>query len=215
MSNIKRFSSRKEVTEFLSTKGIDTSNWSKEKWLKLNKGQAEIHLMALAESMWDSYKKSKPEQLEETQWHIPFKDKITNQDLVKDFAISSEKILYEKDFTILKLKISIGMCARTSYTIIENEPKIPYFKFIEIYDKMRTSVPFHESPFEHCARVMTNEEYESWYSGEGHNERHTGRDIYKGWCRNFRGFIQYRELLENVLLIKNKMDFYEQQNGLH
>ena len=30
MNNIKRFSSRKEVTEFLTTKGIDTSNWSEK-----------------------------------------------------------------------------------------------------------------------------------------------------------------------------------------
>lgn len=45
------FKSRKEVTEFLSIKGIDTSNWSEEKWLSINKGQSEIHMMTLAECM--------------------------------------------------------------------------------------------------------------------------------------------------------------------
>ena len=71
MSNIKRFSSRKEVTEFLATKEINTSNWSEEKWLKLNKGQAEIHMMALAESIYDAVNESTPKQLESGQWHIP------------------------------------------------------------------------------------------------------------------------------------------------
>lgn len=71
MSNLKRFSSRKEVTEFLATKGINTSNWSEEKWLSLNKGQAEIHMMALAEAIWDARNESTPKQLKAGMWHIP------------------------------------------------------------------------------------------------------------------------------------------------
>ena len=71
MSNIQRFSSRKEVTEFLSTKGIDTSNWSEEKWLAINKGQAEIHMMALAESIYDVVNESTPRKLSPNEWHIP------------------------------------------------------------------------------------------------------------------------------------------------
>lgn len=35
MGNIKKFLSRKEVSEFLSTKNIDTSTWTEEKWLSL------------------------------------------------------------------------------------------------------------------------------------------------------------------------------------
>ena len=71
MSNIKRFSSRKEVTEFLKEKGIDTSNWSEEKWLKLNKGQAEIHMMSLAEEIYDAMNESTPKQLKSGEYHIP------------------------------------------------------------------------------------------------------------------------------------------------
>ena len=71
MSNIKRFSSRKEVTEFLKEKGIDTSNWSEEKWLQLNKGQAEIHMMMLSEKIYDAIQESVPIQLKPNEWHIP------------------------------------------------------------------------------------------------------------------------------------------------
>ena len=71
MSNIKRFSSRKEVTEFLKEKGIDTSNWSEEKWLQLNNGQAEIHMMMLSEKIYDCIQESIPIQLKQNEWHIP------------------------------------------------------------------------------------------------------------------------------------------------
>jgi hypothetical protein len=41
-------------------------------WFRMNKGQAEIHMMALAEAMWDAYNESKPNELLPGQWHIPF-----------------------------------------------------------------------------------------------------------------------------------------------
>ena len=71
MSNIKRFSSRKEVSSFLKEKRIDTSNWSEEKWLSLNKGQAEIHMMMLSEKIYDCIQESVPTQLKENEWHLP------------------------------------------------------------------------------------------------------------------------------------------------
>ena len=54
------FKSRKEASEFLKEKGIDTSNWTEEKWQSINKSQAEIHIQALAESMWDAMNESTP-----------------------------------------------------------------------------------------------------------------------------------------------------------
>jgi hypothetical protein len=110
------------------------------------------------------------------------------------------------------IKIATARCARLSYMTFDGE--IDYEKDIKLHDHLLESG--HMSPFEHCARVMNEDEYESWYSGDGHNERHTGKKDYHGWCKNFRGFIQYRELLEKVHLVKEKLDFYEkEQNRLH
>ena len=39
--------------------------------LKWNKGQADIHMMALAEAMWDCMNESTPNELEEGEWHLP------------------------------------------------------------------------------------------------------------------------------------------------
>ena len=66
------FKSRKEASEFLKEKGIDTSNWTEEKWQSINKSQAEIHIQALAESMWNAKNESIPKQLKAGEYHIPF-----------------------------------------------------------------------------------------------------------------------------------------------
>jgi hypothetical protein len=45
-----------------------SSNRSNLKWLEINKGQSEIHIMALAENMWDVYNESIPKQLQAGEW---------------------------------------------------------------------------------------------------------------------------------------------------
>ena len=42
-------------------------------------------------------------------------------------------------------------------------------------------------------------EYKSFYKGEDTNENHIGRKENLGWCNNFKGFKQYRYLIESVL----------------
>lgn len=44
--------------------------------LKVNKGQAEIHMMVLAEAIWDEINSSTPVLLKPGQWHIPFANVI-------------------------------------------------------------------------------------------------------------------------------------------
>ena len=66
------FKSRKEASEFLKEKGIDTSNWSEEKWQSINHSQAEIHIQALAEAMYDAMNESVPKELKANEFHLPF-----------------------------------------------------------------------------------------------------------------------------------------------
>ncbi|RUP42191.1 MAG: hypothetical protein EKK63_02520 [Acinetobacter sp.] len=204
MSNIKKFSSRKEVTEFLTTKEIDTSNWSEEKWLSLNKGQAEIHMMALAEAMWDAMNESTPKELKAGEWHIPFCPKFL---IYKE---GEQKVSYVPNPAFPEeimdcVKVSTAICARTSYTIVGEEGKERLSsEDIALHDRMANAVPFHASPFEHCARAMSDKEYQRYvkgYASYGHDG--LGFDHNQlGWCRNFKGFIQYREILETFKLEK-------------
>lgn len=189
MSNIKRFSSRKEVTEFLKEKGIDTSNWSEEKWLSLNEGQAEIHIMDLAEKIYDAINKSTPKQLEAGEWHIPMLDKIPFVgNLVKYVDVNNT---HWKDYDEQnKVKISTALAARTSYTVVGDEKEIDYERMIKLHDKLIEMR--HDSPLEHCARAMSDEEYNYLYKSVGPGPEH----FETGWCRNYKGFIQYRHFVE-------------------
>ena len=185
MSNKVNFKSRKDATEFLKTKGIDTSSWTKEKWQSINTSQAEIHIQALAESMWDAMNESTPRKLKAGEWNIPFGDNV-------EYYVGSEgyDILCDKRITgnELSIKISTARCARLSYMTHDGE--IDYEKDIKLHDGLLRDK--HMSPFEHCAKAMNDDEYYLFSKGMDGQKSHE-----HGWCNNFRGWIQYRYLVEN------------------
>ena len=137
---------------------------------------AEIHIQELARKMKEVYNESTPKQLQAGEWHIPFGDEW--------YSASS----------FFNLKVSTARCARVSYTVVGEEGKEPnYDNDLKLHDKLLESG--HFSPFEHCAKVMSDEEYESFIKGEVD----FGFDIPKhtmGWCNNFKGFIPYRYLID-------------------
>lgn len=180
------FKSRKEATEFLKEKGIDTSNWTEEKWQSINQSQADVHIQAIAELMWDAYNESEPKQLKAGEWHIPFGDNLSDNKL--DMSIGKP---YSNEYLeLLKVKIAVARCARISYQTLGDNPKVDYKADIRLYNILASSG--HWSPFEHIAKAMTEEEYYGEFSKqEGKN------NIQSGWSRNFRGFIQYRSLLDD------------------
>lgn len=77
-----------------------------------------------------------------------------------------------------------------------------YESDIKLHDKLIKSG--HWSPFEHCAKVMTDEEYEHFINGKfevthcepEYDDLGEFSNSAKGWCNNFKGFIQYRYLIE-------------------
>lgn len=163
-------------------------------WLFLNKGQAEIHMMALAEAMWDCMNESTPKALAAGEWHIPFGDML-------GIKYEYPNSLKEEAWRMEMVKICTARCARISYTLVGEEGKpANYENDIKLHDRLAESG--HWSPFEHCSKTMTEQEYESHISGKvefGTELEEGGWDIvepdamYKGWSGNFRGFIQYRK----------------------
>jgi hypothetical protein len=119
--------------------GSDLDAWPHEDeswWQSINKGQSEIHMMALAEAMWVGYNKSIPQKLKEGEWHMPFNSSTS-------------------------VKIATARCARVSYTVVGEEDKeYDYQNDIKLHDRLAESG--HWSPFEHCARVMDEVEYKNY-----------------------------------------------------
>jgi thymidylate synthase ThyX len=105
--------------------------------LQHNKGQAEIHIMALAEAMWDVMNESVPQRLKEGDWHIPY--------------------AYDDDSfaTATALKISAARCARVSYTVVEGADRQHEVEAdIKLANVLMTNG--HASPMEHQAMYQPN-----------------------------------------------------------
>ena len=169
-------------------------------WFNLNKGQAEIHIMDLAEKIYDAMNESTPKQLKVGQWHIPFGDNIKEHLLLESFGFLTPTEIEE-----IKVKIAVARCARLSYETLGDNPVIDYRKDIALHNTLLAVK--HMSPFEHCAVVMENEEYYSHIKGNiktqivnVFEERRTtlidkDSNVF-GWSRNLKGFKQYREIIE-------------------
>jgi hypothetical protein len=187
--NYDGFKSKKEFLKE-NPELVKVANLENKYWLTLNKGQSEIHIMALAELMYDAYNESKPKQLQADEWHIPFGDNVNYQNKSFDIFINGERFFDEN----LIIKVSTARCARVSYTVVGEESKEPnYENDIKLHDRLAESG--HWSPFEHCAKAMSDTEYSNFVKGDTSKAKQ-GSDIY-GWCNNFKGFIQYRYLIEN------------------
>lgn len=154
-------------------------NMSELEWLQINYSPAEIHIQKIAEMMWDAYSESKPKQLNPGEWHVPFGD---NFDKSKLSELEDSVNHQDRDKWELPIKIATARCARVSY--VNYEGGDDYQKDIKLHDQLYQDN--HASPFEHCAQAM-GEDVKDWCitSPQGTTP---------GFCRNFRGFIQYREL---------------------
>ena len=193
--------------------GRNFSDFTTEDWLGINRSQAEIHIQAIAEMMYDAMNESIPKTLQSGEWHIPFEGNIHIDGIQGiQFTLKDGSTEYHeaKWITEAKVKISVAMAAHTSYTTVGNEPVKSYEKWIELHDKLIAYDPPHSSPMEHCARAMSDDEYECFLKGE--------REIYKnanhwsdveyfydydkifGWCNNLKGFIPYRYMIDNNLI---------------
>lgn len=195
------YKSRKELQ--LSQFKIVQQHWSDDElfWLTHNKGQAEIHMMALAESMYDAYNESVPELLYPGQWHIPYKKEI------KELYDEANLWTYDGEDLIPNVAyVSSVMCARVSFTVPGHDlSEWSLTKYITKALDLANAKPLHASPFEHAAYSMSRSERENYIKGKistyigDRGMKTVNHDIPKdvqGWCRNYRGFVQLRHIIE-------------------
>lgn len=128
--------------------------------------QPEIH--ALADKMYDLYKSSEPQQLEEGDWHLPFITKEEQENwLINDGCESM-------------LKCSVARCARVSY--LTHEGKTPSLEEdLKLYERLVGAAPIHASPAEHQAQAIQDARY---YSGN-----------LRGWIQ-YRKYLQNENITE-------------------
>ena len=178
------YKSKKEALKYGLSNG-ELKNWSDLDWLQNNEGQAEIHIMTLAEEIYDAMNESTPIQLKAGQWHTPMISDLESLKLSTDDQI----------------KLSVGRAANTSYTVVGDGKELTLEHAIKIHDKCVELV--HSSVFEHCARAMSDEEYKVFIKGKniGTIAPYLFDDNSKGWCNNLKGFIPYRYFIDNKIEI--------------
>lgn len=144
---------------------------------------AEIHIQELAHKMLEVYNNNTPKELAPGEWHIPFGDKIDYHkvyNIVSNNGSISFFTEHIEEMEKIKVKIATARCARISY--LNFEGKDDYDADVKLYDRLLKSG--HMSPFEHCAKAMDKE-----------------MGAYT-WSGNFKGFIQYRKMIDG----ENKID---------
>ena len=93
------------------------------------------------------------------------------------YVTRAERAEHFYDNVDLLLKISAARCARVSYLLHDGqEPSVE--KDLALYERLVGGVPLHASPIEHQATPMASAEL---------------------WSGNFRGWLQYRKLVEGSI----------------
>ena len=144
---------------------------------------AQREIQAVAVAMRDAMNKSRPQQLDDGEWHIPFGDGLDYSRMqlfineeIKDLnekcvGVTSHQI--EKyALNIVKCKIAVARCARVSY--LNFHGKDDYSSDLTLFSNLVGSRPRHLSPLEHVAQAMDNNRFDA----------------------NFRGFRQLRKIYE-------------------
>ena len=179
----KQWSNR--ITEPFSTIKviISATEYDNMLWLRDDPDAAQPEIVELARKMKEAFVNSVPEELIGGQWHLPYikVDRSTSGDTYLD---SNGDVLTLDEARM----ISASCCAQISFRKLNDSKE----KAIDIYKRLFSGPKPHLSPVEHVAMSYENDPFDyGWSKGITHRDR-------KGnyWSANFRGFIQYRQLLE-------------------
>lgn len=155
---------------------VTATEWDNFFKLRLHE-DAQPEMMVLAEHMQAAMDNSVPAALQHGEWHLPY---------IGDLAYGDDE--WYPFTTEQAIKCSVARCARVSYLNHDNSnPSIE--KDIDLYNKLLEAG--HMSPFEHQATPMRADSF-NVHAEDGitHEDRYGNL-----WSGNFRGFLQYRQLL--------------------
>lgn len=125
-------------------------------------------------------------------------NKIAGLEVERLREISLERFGKDDYEYIQKVAVMVATahCAKVSYN--NHGEGVDYKKDIKLHDILKENG--HASPFEHCAKAMSEYEYATHFKGVSNYKNVEEVSLWThgdtGWSRNFKGFIQYRELIE-------------------
>lgn len=156
------------------------NNWF---WLRAHP-DAQPEIKELAEKMLEIYEIYTPDELFEDEWHVPYVNTQRSIYTGELFYIDeNDKYITAEEARM----ISASCCAQVSYR--KNDGSLE--KAHVVFDRLINSVPVHASPVEHIATpIMDSEDFE--IKGITHLDKNG-----QLWSGNLRGWVQYRQLIDN------------------
>lgn len=157
---------------------------------------ADPNICMLAYKMYKAMEESKPYELKEGEYHLPYVNVGWNG--------KGEMCYFDEDFNFVELEQAIRLSAASCASVSYRTEGMTSEKADKIFDMLIKAEVVHSSPFEHIATPVKpkyNElgyvrvncsEPQSWEEGVTHMNKQG--QLCSG---NLRGFIQYRHLLTN------------------
>jgi len=148
---------------------------------------AQRDIKIVADALLEAKSLSTPMFINAGEWHTPYVDRKRVDGKMKYYDTDGTELTPEQ-----AIKASAARCARSSYD--KHDGSKPTLKGdLPLYEMLIESNPKHASPVEHQGTPIPTF-ISNWKDIEGitHEDR-------KGqlWSGNFKGFIQYRQLLNN------------------
>lgn len=159
---------------------LTSTEWANWDWLR-DHPDADPTIHALAREVKRVREDSIPEPLYYEEWHLPYVN-------IGWSEVDGSQIYYDENLNAVTLEqarmISASCCAQTSYRKQDGSLE----KAEDIFKKLVESQPCHASPVEHQAKPI----HEDWERGVTHED-------WRGqqWSGNFRGWVQFRQLIPN------------------
>lgn len=147
---------------------VTATEWDNFFWQRCHP-DAQPEMKAAADAMQFAYYTHIPEQIDYSEWHLPF---ITEE----DFNEATDKFTNYHAVKLAVQQISVARCARVSYLNHDGTRSIE--KDLELYEKLTQGQ--HWSPFEHVATPLIKPYLDS-----------------SDWSGNFRGWKQFRKEFQN------------------
>jgi hypothetical protein len=161
---------------------VTATEWNNFFWLR-DHYAAQPEIAALAKAMAEVYAESVPVHRD---FHLPYVESVGDSLDYAVFTTLDGELLSSVSEAV---KVSVSCCAQTSY----RKSDYSLTKALSIYDKLsleseNPEARVHASPAEHVA-------FDAVSGAEGITHYKTGDDC--PWSGNFRGWVQYRQLLNN------------------
>ena len=169
---------------------------------------SDPNICMLAYKMYQAMQESKPVELKAGEWHLPFVDKLLDENLnLISYGVSHEDDTYGTMHSPVTLEQAIKLSAASCASVSYRTEGMTLEKADKVFDMLIKAEVIHASPFEHLATPIVEKfdcfldtGYEvnlplhpdSWEDGITHVNKQGV--LCSG---NLRGWVQYRHLLPN------------------